>query len=120
MSLQHRPLTGMAIASGATPPILVSAAGPTTLHQVDATSSPTNFLDQVTLFLLNTGAADQTVDLVVLGVTITVTVLAGEVLKVFDEQPFFGVAGTASSSLITAENTTTQAENVFAYGFFTR
>lgn len=123
MSLQHRPLTGMQVtptANGATPPLLVPTAAPTVIHQVDATQSPTNFLDQVTLFLLNAGAADQSITMVVMGVSMVVTVPAGEIVRVFADQPFYGVAGNTAASQITVRNTTGQPENVFAYGFFTR
>lgn len=120
MSLQHRPLSGMTLATGATPPLLVPTNAPAVVHQVDATANPTNFLDQVTLFLLNAGAAAQTISLNVMGVTMAVNVPAGEIVRVFADQALYGVRGVGGASQITAQNTSAQPENVFAYGYFTR
>lgn len=125
MSQQHRPLTGMQFPgpigpNGATPPLLVPpGAAAAVIHQIDA-SVPVNFLDQVTLFLLNTGAAPQSIEVVVAGTLITVAVPAGEIMRVFDEQPLFGVSGDAVASRITVRNVTAQPENVFVFGYFTR
>lgn len=123
MAQQKRPLTGMILAnSPATPPVVIGT--PYVIHQVDA-SSPTNFLDNVTLFLRNTDATT--------AATITVTVCGGTAMPVlvpvnsavavFVEQPIFGVPGQPTQSQIVLNNTTVyeqEANPVFAFGHFTR
>ncbi|MGL4255613.1 MAG: hypothetical protein ACRCSL_04710 [Microbacterium sp.] len=123
MSQQHRPLTGMTLAgSPATPPVVVPSNAPIVIHQIDA-SSPTNFLDEVTLFVANTDPnTDQTVRIVVAGgPNIDIVVPQGSVRAIFSEQPFFGVPGQAAQSQITLQNVTAQpGDPMIAWGFFTR
>lgn len=122
MGQQHRPLTGMTLTgSAATPPVVVPNVA-YVIHQVDA-SSPTNFLDIVTLYLRNADTVASTVEVTVCGGTpMPVLISAGAVAAVFFEQPFFGVPGQATQSQITLNNTTANPGDgeVFAYGYFTR
>jgi len=123
MSQQHRPLTGMVLANSvATPPVTVPSATTVVIHQIDA-SSPTNFLDEVTLFVANTDPnTDQTVRIVVAGgPNIDLVVPQGTIRAIFSGQPFFGVPGQASQSQITLQNVTAQpGDPMIAWGFFTR
>jgi hypothetical protein len=123
MSQQHRPLTGMVLTgSVATPPVVVPTAAPIVIHQIDA-SSPTNFLDEVTLHVANTDTAtDQVVRVIVAGgPSIDLEITASTTRAIFVEQPFFGVPGQTSQSQITLQNVTAQpGEDLVAWGFFTR
>jgi hypothetical protein len=108
--------------SVATPPVAVPTATPLVIHQIDA-SSPTNFLDEVTIYVVNTDVGiPQTVRVTVAGgPSIDFLVLAGETRQIFLEQPFFGVPGQAAASQITLQNVTLQpGASLFAWGFFTR
>ena len=122
MTQQKRPLTGMTLPNSvATPPVAVPIGNEYLIHQVDA-SSPTTYLDHVTLFLRNTDVTDAFVSVRVCGSPpIIVAVPASSEVKVFSEQPFYGVPGQPTQSQILLTNLAQSPGNpVFAWGWFHR
>lgn len=118
MAQQHRPLTGMVQATGIAAPVAVPVGPAVIIHHIDA-SSPTNFLDQVTLLVQNNDAAAQTVRVVVAnGPPIDVAVGANSTRTIFVDQPFFGQAGQPTNSTITVQ--ALGGAGMVAWGFFTR
>ena len=118
MTQQHRPLTGMVGQNGIAAPVAVLAGPPTLIHQLDA-SSPTNFLDEVSLFVVNNDVATQNVSVVVAnGPALVLSVPANSTRAIFSEQPFFGQPGQAANSQITVQ--ALGGVGMVAYGFFTR
>ena len=121
MSQQRRPLSAMTSTStGITAPVAVAATA-TTVHVVD-NSNPTNYLDQVTLYVTNNHTAAQVATISVLGVSIAISIAANSTVLVLDGQPLFSAPGASTSaSSITVTNTTnTVADSMRAFGFFTR
>lgn len=119
MSLQRRPITGMGSTTTNTPPIVVPAVA-TVLHQVDA--STLNTIDQVTIDVTNTNVAARSLDLVILGVPVSMLVQPGTTRRVLDAQPFFGLPNSAPAvtQITGALGAGGQQGDLLVWGFFTR
>jgi hypothetical protein len=90
-----------------------------TVHQIDA-SSPTGFLDQVSLWVFNPDGAAQTLRLNICGgPNFDFVIAPGALVQILDEIPFFGLAANPASSLITAINVVGNAD-LTVWGYFTR
>lgn len=118
---QKRPLSAMTdTQTGITSPVAVSNVA-TTVHVVDR-SSPTNFLDEVTLYVTNNHTAAQVVDVDVLGTTLSLSIAASSTEAVLVTQPLFAspTATLAQASITVRNVTNTVADTIKAFGFFTR
>lgn len=113
MDQAHRPLSGSP--TGA-PQLLPS--GGATLHTTDATSSAQGgpFLQWVTLWVVNDHTAAQNAAFIINGVTIEVTVAAGAIVKVFDNQPFR--SQTAGTGLTITGGNSSELGNMHAFGYY--
>jgi len=118
---QKRPLSAMTdTQTGITSPVDVSDVA-TTVHVVDR-SSPTNFLDEVTLYVTNNHTAAQVVEVDVLGTSLLLSIAASSTEAVLATQPLFAspTASLAQASITVRNVTNTVADTIKAFGFFTR